>query len=198
MFRKIFVVLALIASLAFITRSASAQSPCNDELRASLAEAAAKAGVPVNTDDILTSAREGVTLATATVTGYEQVPASALPEGVNAGFIYLDAKDSGIPAGFYTLRASASPDALRIGEFPGKVELVSVDGQSVASLPASIDAFSLEVPKPLPFPRTIITQDVQTSTDTAAGSLDAKRLRITITITIRCPNGSTIRITIRF
>lgn len=141
---------------------------------------------------------EGVTVATTTVTGFEAVLASTLPGGVNAGFIYLDAVDSGIPAEFYTLRASAAPEALRIGEFPGKVELVSASGAVAAALPASIDAFSLQVPDPpLPFPRTTISQDLE-RTDDATGSINRARRGWRITFTIRCPNGATIRITIRW
>lgn len=193
MLRRTFFVFALIASLAFVTDSAWAQEPCNEELRTQLLEAAGQAGVAVNPDDILTSVSEGGTVATTTITGYEDVPGSALPGGVNAGFIYLDAPGSGIPAGFYTLRASAQPEDLRVGAFPGRVELVSASGAVAANLPASIDAFSLEVPNPLPFPRTTITQDLQR---TEVANLTAKARRWRITITIRCPNGTTIRFTI--
>lgn len=197
MLRNKFFVLVLAASFAFLSGSAWAQDSCNEELRAKLADAAKEAGVDVNTDDILTSVGEGLTVATATITGYEGVPGSALPGGVDAGFIYLDAEGSGIPAGFYSLRASANRGDLRVGEFPGTVDLVDADDKTVARLPATINAFSLSVPEPLPFPRTIITQDVQ-RTDGAGGgdSLTAKARRWTITITIRCPNGTTIRFSI--
>ena len=193
-----FFVVALAVSLSFLTGSAQAQSPCDNELREQLVAAARKTGIEVNADDIVTSVGEGVTLATTTVAGYEAVPGSALPEGVNAGYIYFEAEGSGIPAGFYALRASAEASALTVGEFPGRVELVSPDGKVAATLPATVDAFSLEVPRPLPFPRTTIQQDLQKTDDAGNGTIGAKRIRWTITITIRCPNGTTIRITIRF
>ena len=195
MSRRMFFVFALIASLAFATRPASAQEPCNTDFRTQLLQAAGEAGVAVNPDDIATSVGEGVTVATTTIAGYETVPVSALPGGVNAGFLYLDAVDSGIPKGFYTVRASAN--APTIGEFPGKVDLVSSSGEVVASLPATVDAFSLEVPNPLPFPRTTILQGLE-RTDDATGSISRARRGWRITITIRCPNGATIRITIRW
>jgi hypothetical protein len=193
MLRRTFFVFALIASLAFVTGPASAQEPCNTDLRARLLDAANQAGVAVNPDDILTSVNEGGTVATTTIAGYEGVPGSALPGGVNAGFIYFDAPGSGIPAGFYTLRASAQQEDLRVGGFPGRVELVSAGGEVAANLPASIDAFSLEVPNPLPFPRTTITQDLQR---TGGSATLTKAFRWRITITIRCPNGTTIRFSI--
>lgn len=194
--RKILVFI-LTASLALIAGSALAQEPCSDELRQQLVAVADGAKIEVNTDDIVSSVGEGVTVATTTIVGYENVPGSALPEGVNAGFIYLDAAESGIPTGFYTLRASAEEGELTVGEFPGTVELVSASGAVAATFPAAIEAFSLEVPDPLPYPRTIITHELG-RTDSPGEGLQALRRGWRITIEIRCPNGTTIRFTIRW
>lgn len=198
---KLFVWALVVASLTFITGSAWAQdsSPCNAELREQMRVSAEAAGISINTDDIVASEGDGITLATATIAGYESVPPSALPEGVNAGFIYLDARDSYIPAGFYTLRASTQESIEKPGLFQGSVDLVSADGTIAATVPSSVDVFSPEVPNPLPFPRTIITQELErTGTGEADSSFSARRIGWTIRITIRCPNGGTIRITIRF
>jgi hypothetical protein len=70
-------------------------------------------------------AAPGVSFAGTRIAGFEDVPATRLPEGADAGFIYLDAPASGIPTGFYRLNARA--EAPRLGSYDGSVGLISAD-----------------------------------------------------------------------
>lgn len=182
-----FFVFALVAALIFVAGSAWAAGPsCSDQFKVPLAEAAKAAGVAVNTDSVVTTSGEGYTIAATTIQGYEQVGASALPGGVDTGFVYLDAPGSGIPSGFYTLRTTADAGSVRVGEFDAKVELVGADGSVAAALPARVEASSTEVPNPLPYERTAIQ----------ISSRPRWNDYIIIDIIYFCPNGMIVHITI--
>jgi hypothetical protein len=183
-----FFVFVLVAALLFVTGSswAAVSSSPGDQFREPLADAAKAAGVAINTDSVVTASGERYTVAATTIQGFEQVGASALPDGVDTGFIYLDAPGSGIPAGFYTLRTTAPAESVRVGEFGAKTELVGADGRVVTTLPARVEASSTEVPNPLPFART--TVDIRTDHQPQG--------IIIIDIIYRCPNGMVIHIRI--
>lgn len=150
-------VLVLIAALIGVAGSARADGqPCGEELARQIGTVASAAGKSVHLDQIVTVSAPGATVAATTIQGYEQVPATDLPKGVDAGFLYLDAPSSGIPTGFYTVRASAKAGDVRVGDFDGTVQLVTPDGEVAAELPAKMDAFSLSVPAELPYPRTTV------------------------------------------
>jgi hypothetical protein len=129
---------------------------CSDELKEQVAAAAEERGISIDADGMLTVVREGVTFAAATISGFEQVPARDLPQGVDFGFVYLDAPGSNLETGYYTLRASAAEEDVQVGRFGGTVELVDERGKVAARLPATVDAHSLDVPDPLPYARTIV------------------------------------------
>jgi len=174
---KGFVVLALVASLAFIAGSVWADGPTKDEM----VKAAEEAGVSINSDNIATaSTDDGASVTAATLRGYEKVAPANLARGTDVGFVHLDAPDAGIPAGFYRLRASADPSDVKVGRFDASVDIIDGDGKVVATVPASAQASSLAVPDPLPFPRTVLET-------TAAGG--GAQERHTIIIIIICPNG---------
>lgn len=181
-----FFALVLMAALFFAAGSAWAVTSPSEQLKEPLADAAKAAGVAINTDSVVTTSGEGYTVAAATVQGYEQVGASSLPGGVESGFIYLDAPGSGIPSGFYTLRTTADASSVRVGEFGARTELVGADGRVVTTLPARVEASSIEVPDRLPFPRTAV--DIRTDHQPQG--------IIIIDIIYRCPNGMTIHIRI--
>ncbi len=142
-------IFGFILMAAFFLTAGSAWASdlsCSEELARQMSVAASTAGVEINLDQLVVSSKQDLTVAATTIQGYEQIPATALPKGVNAGFLYLDVPNSGIEKGFYTVRASAREEDVQIGEFEGTVELISVDGKVAAVLPAKMDAFSLTVP----------------------------------------------------
>lgn len=179
-------ILALVAALAFFAGSATAQT-CID--RDSMLKAAEESGVSIYPDQMASAAGDGASVTAATIQGYEQVPPANIAKGTDVGFIHLDAPGSGIPAGFYTLRASANPDDVRVGRFEASVDLVDGGGRVVGTLPAIAEASTLEVPSVLPFERTAV------ETSITSGNTEQQR---TIIIIIRCPNGLVIIIVIHW
>ncbi|QSQ19147.1 hypothetical protein JY651_27785 [Pyxidicoccus parkwayensis] len=166
-------------------QSAPAQQ-CSDP-RSDLIAAADKAGVKLNVEEIVTASSKDVTFVGTSIEGFEQVPATDLPKGVDAGFVYLDAPASGIPAGFYRLNAHANKEDVQKGTYPGTVGFIGADGKEVARVAATMETSSLTVPNPLPYARTRL--------ETRIGTQNPERQDIIIII-IHCPNGTTIIIVI--
>lgn len=183
---KGFVVFTLVAILAFFAGSATAQT-CTS--RDQMIKAAEAAGVPIYPDQMASASSDGASVTAATIKGYEQVPATNLVRGSDVGFIHLDAPASGIPTGFYRLRASAAASAVRVGRFDASVDLIDGGGRVVATLPATAEASSLTVPDPLPFERTAVRTSI------TSGDTNEQR---SIVIIIVCPNGVIIIIVIRW
>lgn len=127
---------------------------CADNLATQLQAAAEARGISIQTEQMLTISRPDATFVSASVTGFEDVPATELPNGVDFGFAYLDAPGSGLPAGYYTLRANAVD--VRLGQFDATVQLIDDDGNVAAELAGVVDAFSLDVPEPRPFAQTVV------------------------------------------
>jgi hypothetical protein len=163
------------------TQAAPAEQ-CTDP-KSDLIAAADKAGVKLNVEQIVTASSEDVTFAGTSIQGFEQVPATDLPKGVDAGFVYLDAPATGIPAGFYRLNAHANKEDVRKGSYPGTVGFIGADGKEVARVAATMETSSLTVPNPLPYARTRL--------ETRIGTQTPERQDIIIII-IHCPNGTTI------
>ncbi|WP_224371189.1 hypothetical protein [Hyalangium versicolor] len=185
-----FVMTLFVVSGAAVASEPSQAATCTD-LGDQLAKAAESAGIPINREQTVTTTSNGVAFAGTSIAGFEQIPATQFPKGVDAGFIYLSSPESGIPAGYYRLRTTASDRDIRVGSYPGIVSLVNLEGKVVTVVPATIDTFSVSVPKPLPFERTLMDAQIASEGQTLL------RPYLTITIKIRCPNGSTITITIR-
>ena len=101
---KGFLVFILMAALAFFAGSATAQPPDRNQM----IDAANQAGVAIYPDQMSSASNDEASVTAATLKGYEQVPPAHLAQGTDVGFIHLDAPRSGIPAGFYRLRASAT------------------------------------------------------------------------------------------
>lgn len=189
---SVFAVLAAVLFSAGPAWAAETESTAStDAERKALLEAANRAQVPINFEQIVTATSENVALVGTSIAGFEQIPATQFANGTNIAFVYLDLPASGIPAGYYRLRTTAARQDITVGNYPGTTEFISQDGKVVARLPSSIDTTSLQVPNPLPYPRTLVDATIEES--------DAKRLTLTLTIRVRCPNGSTvtIRVTVR-
>lgn len=162
---------------------------CTD-LAAELASAADERGISINKEQIVTTTAENVTFAGTSIAGFEEVPATEFPNGVDVGFVYVDAPELDLPAGFYALNAHANEEDIREGSYEGTVGLVDQDGQEVARVAATFQTFSVTVPKPLPFERTQV--EARTEIEDVQGMLMRRR----IVIVFRCPNGTTIIIVI--
>jgi hypothetical protein len=171
---------------ADIQQPASAPQ-CSDP-KSDLIAAADKAGVKLNVEQIVTASSEDVTFVGTSIEGFEQVPATDLPKGVDAGFVYLDAPKSGIPAGFYRLNAHADEKVIQKGTYQGTVGLIGADGKEVTRLAATMETSSLSVPNPLPYARTRL--------ETRIGGQTTPDRQDIIIIIIHCPNGTTIIIVI--
>lgn len=177
---------------AYVPRADEAPAPlaCVD-LPGDLIQAAASAGIPINQGQIVTATSETITAAATSIAGFEQIPATRFPQGVNVGFVFLNAPSLGIPAGYYRLNATANAQDIRVGSYGGAVGFFSPSGAQVARLPATFETTSLSVPSPLPFPRTQVSLRIDTEQITGA----AQR-RSYLVIIIHCPNGTTIVIVI--
>ena len=146
-----------------------------------MARAAARAGVSVNPASLTQGTGNGATVVIGSITGMEGIPATELPDGVNAAFAYLDLPDGpggvqpNLPAGFYTLRVSASSEtveeALKASggvppdttgptgrpSVPGvKVELVDAQGKVAMAIPGQLAVFSATVPPEAAKQRTLV------------------------------------------
>jgi len=184
---------ALVAGILGSLASARPAAAQIDPLAEKLASSAEAARISINTEETATLTAPGVTLATSSIKGFEQVPATDFAKGADVGYLYLDAKGSGLPAGNYLLRAHADEKAIQVGDYDGTVDLVDADGKVVRTLKADISTSSLSVPDPLPFPRT----RVSTSVDNGAGGGGGAQQRIIIIhIWYHCPNGSWVHVTI--
>jgi hypothetical protein len=182
-------VVALVVAVLFVSEPAAA-GEC--DTRAALFKAAEAAGVPLNHEQTVTTSAPGVSFAGTSIAGFEKVPATRLPEGVDAGFIYLDAPNSGIPAGFYRLNARASKP--QVGTYEGVVSLIAQDGKEVVKLPASMETWSMEVPSELPYEQTLMEAQLYSEPGAEAARPVLPRL---LSIVIYCPNGTIIIIRIR-
>lgn len=142
--------------------------------REALAQASSRARVQIHAQETVGLFGAEGALVAAPVAGWERIPATELPKGVNFGFAYLEG--AGVPAGYYTLRAFAEPTD--VGTVPARVELVNEQGEVAGELRATAEIHSMRVPQTLRFERTVIvTQPIE---------------RINV-IWFRCPNGVCIR-----
>jgi hypothetical protein len=174
-------------ALAFLFSATSASAAVHgvlDAFRADLKENAAKSGLEIQTDQLLTIVRDGVTASFATPAGFEQIDPQNLKAGTDFAYGYLDAPGSGIPTGYYTLRATAE-EGVNLGLNNVRVDFVDSNGRVVARRGGMADVTSLTVPNPLPFPQSIVE-----------GVAETVNLKIRLSIWVRCPNGAWICVSI--
>ncbi|CAM3163529.1 hypothetical protein G4177_02900 [Corallococcus sp. ZKHCc1 1396] len=185
---------------AYLPRLDAPKAPaqaCTDP-RAQLHEAAKQAGVDINPQETVVVSKDGMTFAGSSLAGFEHVPATALPDGADFGFVYLDAPQAGIPAGHYKLRARAAAEDIQVGEYRGEVDVIDASGKAVARLPATMQTSSVEVPNPLPFARTTVDAQFR-QTNFIGGRHDhPSRYHHTLILVFHCPNGTTIIIFIDY
>ncbi|MCE9672660.1 hypothetical protein LY474_33115 [Myxococcus stipitatus] len=203
----VFKLVTLVVSLSFVSSASWAQAPrcpaaeagesapaaaaCPDPADV-LASAARAAGVSLNLEQLATATTEGALLVGTSIAGFEQVPATRFPQGVDVGFVYLDVPASAIPVGYYRVNVTADAKDVRVGTYPGVARFFGLDGGEVASVEVSIETSTLSVPVPLPFPRTLFEIRAGYERGGLTGNFKQKKM-----LTYFCPNGSVIHIPVR-
>ncbi len=155
--------------------------------RTTLERAARRNRLDINTSEMLTVLRCDSTLILAPLREFEVTPATALRNGVDSLFAYMDSAARGVPAGFYTLRVKS--DAVKVGEVPGTLEYVDSRGQVVHRSSVQLDIKSLTVPDPAPFPHAVVSVGgVEEAQQANSMATRAQALQDDVVI-VCCPNG---------
>jgi len=106
-----------------------------------LRDAGDRLGVPLQTKQMVHYAQWGASFYTAPAADFDNVPATALPRGVNVGVAYVDSPGQSYPKGYYSLRAFANPTG--IGDTEGKLQLIDTAGKVAAEMPATYTIASI-------------------------------------------------------
>ncbi|HEX4954497.1 MAG TPA: hypothetical protein VF017_13985 [Thermoanaerobaculia bacterium] len=182
--RVAFTVLLLAA--VHLSLSGCATRGHNQGHNAAFLEAAKAAGVSVRGDEIVTHRSGTQTVAIAPVTTWERTPATALRSGVDVAFVHLSNATQAIPAGYYTLRASA--DVSKIGTAPASIQFIDRQGKVAGNLEAVTEVHSLTIPEQASTRRTFVTIG-----DEPRPGSPSERV---IIIVLCCPNGDCLIIVI--
>ncbi|RKH02475.1 hypothetical protein D7V97_27815 [Corallococcus sp. CA053C] len=121
-------------------QEASSEVTCTDRKAELLQEAKAQA-LALNEEQISTLTAETATVVATNIAGFEKVPATDYAQGVDAAFLYLDAPETGLPAGHYRVSVQANPDDSQVGKYRGIASLIDKDGKEVARLPTVTKTF---------------------------------------------------------
>jgi hypothetical protein len=155
--------------------------------RKTLERAARRNRLDINASEMLTVLRCDSTLILAPLREFDVTPATALRNGANSLFAYIDSAARGVPAGFYTLRVKA--EAIKVGEVPGTLEYVDSRGQVVRQSSIQLDIESLTVPDPAPFPHAVVgVGGVEAAHQANSTPTRAQAVQDDIVI-VCCPNG---------
>jgi hypothetical protein len=154
-------------------RPSESESPTEQLLGASKA-----ANVQVHADEVFSISRGKQTFTAAPIVGWEQIPATALPNGVDIAYAYFATKE--VPKGYYKLKAFANPTG--VGTVDGKVQLIDQGGKVAAEIPAQVEIHSMTVPEGASSRRT----NLMTFTDEKGQTI----------MWARCPNGQCTKIVI--
>lgn len=147
------------------------QSPGDQLLQASRA-----AGVNVHKEEVFTLSRGTETITAAPIAGWEQIPATALANGVEFAYAYISMEEPRVPAGYYRLKGFAR--ASQPGTVEGRIQLIDQGGRVAAELPSQVEIHSMTVPAEAARSRTFVT---------AVADRDRS------VIWFRCPNGVCFR-----
>ena len=160
------------------TTTQSSPTPCpkGESANDQLLTASKAAGVNVHAEELFTVSRGSETVTTAPIVGWEKIPATDLAKGVDFAYGYFSTQEPRVPAGNYTLRATA--DVRAVGTVKGRVQFVDRQGNVAAEVPADIEVHSLTVPAQAATQRSFVTS-----------TLVVDR----IYVWHRCPNGVCVR-----
>ena len=135
---------------------------------AKLVAASRSARIKVNPAEYFSITQGKETFSAAPAAGWENIPPTAMRNGVTIGFAYFSTEDPKIPKGYYTLKAYA--DVKEVGTVAARVQLIARNGKVVAEIPAQADVFSLTVP-PSSAKKVVITTDARRHVAEGAPSL---------------------------
>lgn len=125
---------------------------------AKLVAASRSARIKVNPAEYFSITQGTETFSAAPAAGWENIPPTAMRNGVTIGFAYFSTEDPKIPKGYYTLKAYG--DVKEVGTVAARVQLIARNGKVVAEIPAQADVFSLTVP-PSSAKKVVITTDAR-------------------------------------
>jgi hypothetical protein len=162
-------------SLLLLGVSACKQ-PASQSPSEQLVKASKDAGVNVHPEEVFTLSRGGETITGAPIVGWEQIPATALVNGVEFGYAYIATENPRVPAGYYKLKGFAQ--ASQVGTVEGRVQLIDQGGRVAAELPSQVEIHSMTVPPEASRSRSFVTAVVQGDRNL---------------IWFRCPNGVCFR-----
>ena len=152
---------------------------------AQLVAASRSARIRVNPAEYFSITQGKETFSAAPAAGWENIPPTAMRNGVTIGFAYFSTEDPKIPRGYYTLKAFA--DVKEVGTVAARVQLIARNGKVVTEIPAQADVFSLTVP-PSSAKKVVITTDARRHvTDGASPLLPQGRI-----ICFCCSNGECV------
>ena len=154
----------------------SCRQPTSQSPGEQLVKASKDAGVNVHPEEVFTLSRGGETITAAPIVGWEQIPATALANGVEFGYAYIATEEPRIPAGYYKLKGFAKPS--QVGTVEGRVQLIDQGGRVAAELPSQVEIHSMTVPTEAARSRSFVTAVVQGDRNL---------------IWFRCPNGVCFR-----
>jgi hypothetical protein len=123
---------------------------------AQLVAASRSARTRVNPAEYFSITQGTETFSAAPAAGWENIPPTAMRNGVTIGFAYFSTEDPKIPKGYYTLKAFA--DVKEVGTVAARVQLIARNGKVVTEIPAQADVFSLTVP-PSSAKKVVLTTD---------------------------------------
>jgi len=148
---------------------------------------------------MVTGIGDGMVFTVAPIDGIENIPATKLPAGVSEAFAFFspppDRVSPTVPTGFYTLRMSATSEAVSQafeattqGKMPpadnAKVEFIDRSGNVAAKLPASLQVTSMVVPDDASRARNFVNVSIQQSPGNSPGVSERGKI-----ICIVCSNG---------
>lgn len=154
----------------------SGQATTNQSPGDQLLKASRDAAVNVHKEEVFTLSRGTETITAAPIAGWEQIPATALANGVEFAYAYISMEEPRVPAGYYRLKGFAR--ASQPGTVEGRVQLIDQGGRVAAELPSQVEIHTMTVPAEASRSRSFITAITEGNRGV---------------IWHRCPNGVCIR-----
>lgn len=112
-----------------------------DGSRKAMTRAAENQGIDIVEDEIATVSQGNLTFSATSIAGVENIAPAEYASGVDIGFAYLHPPSDNIPAGYYTLRATANIQD--VGTTDGRLQLINSSGEAVASASGEFEVFSM-------------------------------------------------------
>ena len=167
---------ALLSFSLLLVGVSACRQPTSQTPGEQLVKASKDAGVNVHPEEVFTLSRGAESITGAPIVGWEQIPATALANGVEIGYAFISTEEPRIPSGYYKLKGFANPT--QVGRVDGRVQLIDQGGKVAAELPSQVEIHSMTVPEEAARSRSFVTAVVEND----------RHL-----IWFRCPNGVCFR-----